>query len=513
MLKGTRALLLLVLAGTCAGCSYMEARGRDFQDCFKLSAGAGLGVYGGVGVGPVKVEAGYWNGYSAGTNGDFGLYTGHEESFGVPFPTGFVVGPLAAIFVEKSDPFWPLIIVGLWVCTGCNSIEYHDAQNVELLKDCKSASGRLVYLWPMPAQSDQIERTWEQYFWLEAEAYCFVGFRVGFNIAEFADFILGWFGLDICDDDRDPKGRAIERVRKRLASNNTRVRRDTLQELRDWILRDKRTEFIEEITAMLDWRNGCVREDAAEFLSEFAGVSDRVVPVLVKALSDKSGSVREKAMASLGRIGAGAREAIPKLEALSAGGSVLDMQCAEAALAAIRKASGASPQEAREHLLRAREELRSEDPAVRRKGAAEIGKQGSQAKEFVPDLIRALSDGESGVRRAAIKALGRIGPEARGAVRDLVKLLHHEDHDVHMEAAYALSRMGREPSRALPGLIRALDLSCHRVLNYVAETLGNIGPEAKDALPRLGELAEKGTCSCVREAAGEAVRKIKGEKE
>jgi hypothetical protein len=31
-----------------------------------------------------------------------------------------------------------------------------------------------------------------------------VGFDLGFNPAEFADFLLGWFGADISGDDSPP---------------------------------------------------------------------------------------------------------------------------------------------------------------------------------------------------------------------------------------------------------------------------------------------------------------------
>jgi hypothetical protein len=37
--------------------------------------------------------------------------------------------------------------------------------------------------------------------WIEASLRCFVGIKAGFNIAEFADFLLGWFGIDIAGDD------------------------------------------------------------------------------------------------------------------------------------------------------------------------------------------------------------------------------------------------------------------------------------------------------------------------
>jgi hypothetical protein len=42
---------------------------------------------------------------------------------------------------------------------------------------------------------------WRDQFWISASVHFFFGLEVGFNLAEFADFLLGWFGLDICRDD------------------------------------------------------------------------------------------------------------------------------------------------------------------------------------------------------------------------------------------------------------------------------------------------------------------------
>jgi hypothetical protein len=38
-------------------------------------------------------------------------------------------------------------------------------------------------------------------FWIEVNAFCFIGVNVGINPFEITDFLLGWFGVDIaCDD-------------------------------------------------------------------------------------------------------------------------------------------------------------------------------------------------------------------------------------------------------------------------------------------------------------------------
>jgi hypothetical protein len=51
----------------------------------------------------------------------------------------------------------------------------------------------------------QEKKSFIHMFWIEAELVCFVGINVGFNPIQFADFILGWFGIDIADDDTKPE--------------------------------------------------------------------------------------------------------------------------------------------------------------------------------------------------------------------------------------------------------------------------------------------------------------------
>ncbi|MCU0723676.1 MAG: hypothetical protein MUC63_08685 [Planctomycetes bacterium] len=58
----------------------------------------------------------------------------------------------------------------------------------------------------VPFEGDPQETRWTDLFWVSASARCFVGATAGFNPAEFVDFLLGWFGVDIAgDDDRESK--------------------------------------------------------------------------------------------------------------------------------------------------------------------------------------------------------------------------------------------------------------------------------------------------------------------
>jgi len=40
----------------------------------------------------------------------------------------------------------------------------------------------------------------DDFFGIEVSAFAFLGARVGFNLAEFADFVTGWFGVDLVPD-------------------------------------------------------------------------------------------------------------------------------------------------------------------------------------------------------------------------------------------------------------------------------------------------------------------------
>jgi len=74
-------LLAASMAPASSGCAYLEARARDFQDSFRLSASVGPGIYANVTIGPVAAGVGYWQGYSAGSWGRLGVCTAREQCF------------------------------------------------------------------------------------------------------------------------------------------------------------------------------------------------------------------------------------------------------------------------------------------------------------------------------------------------------------------------------------------------------------------------------------------------
>jgi HEAT repeat protein len=120
--------------------------------------------------------------------------------------------------------------------------------------------------------------------------------------------------------------------------------------------------------------------------------------------------------------------------------------------------------------------LDDSDPAVQVQGAFGLAQHGSEAKDAIPALAKALTSKETLVRQNVALALGKIGPDAKDAVPALVDALNDPEWSVRRQAAMAL---------------------------------GEIGPDARAALPALEKQA-RDTHQLVRQAAEEARKKIRG---
>jgi len=85
--------------------------------------------------------------------------------------------------------------------------------------------------------------------------------------------------------------------------------------------------------------------------------------------------------------------------------------------------------------------------------ARALGRIGAAA---VPELRRALADGDPAVRIQAAEVLARIGPEAESAVPDLIVALEDENEGVRKAAARALGQIGPAAAPAVPALMRSM---------------------------------------------------------
>ena len=170
----------------------------------------------------------------------------------------------------------------------------------------------------------------------------------------------------------------------------------------------------------------------------------KLLPGLLKALEDSREYVRQAAAEALRSMGKGAKEAVPKLQALSLNFAE-DAQVQEQAVKALRS----------------------------------IGKEATKA--VLPKLVKALHDSHQEVRKRATIALGLFGKEAQEAVPELMQTSLFDS-----DTAYAVGSIGRESKPAvLPELLKALDDSDASVRKRAVNVLRFMGEEAKEAVPEL----------------------------
>jgi HEAT repeat protein len=183
-----------------------------------------------------------------------------------------------------------------------------------------------------------------------------------------------------------------------------------------------------------------VRKDGPESKAGRVGLR-----ALIVALGESNVEVRRVAAWTLGRIGAGAKEAGP----------------------ALIKAVDDS------------------DAIVRAGAAGALGRIGYPATDVVPVLTKALGDTNDEVRRSAAVAIADIGPDASSAAPALLRTWADRDNDAGSYLVNALMKIG---PGAVPALIPALAHHKVEVRRMAAELLGSLRLAAKDAVPALAKL-------------------------
>ena len=131
--------------------------------------------------------------------------------------------------------------------------------------------------------------------------------------------------------------------------------------------------------------------------------------------------------------------------------------------------------------------LKHEKDAVRLEAAYALSQFGRQAEPAIPDLIRALEDGDKEVRQFVQESLRSIG---KAAIPPLIRALEHERKGIREGAAHTLFLFGDEAKEAVPALIEALSDPEPSVRGRAALALGSIGPAAKTAVRKLIALLE-----------------------
>lgn len=195
-------LLALALA---PGCSYCRNRARDFLDSFQLSVDAGLGLGADARVGPVGLGSGYWTGYCAGLQRKGAVGVWRETSIG--FPVTQVIGAWRFLDAEYFEGITAALtflsaswVEHRWVAEAACGTSRAPSD----LPDLPLARYHLLAVMPdfvYPSEPRRRRECWTDACWIEASVRACLGVRAGFNPAEFLDFLLGFFGLDIAQDD------------------------------------------------------------------------------------------------------------------------------------------------------------------------------------------------------------------------------------------------------------------------------------------------------------------------
>ena len=210
-------------------------------------------------------------------------------------------------------------------------------------------------------------------------------------------------------------------------------------------------------------------------LAQLAGLDSEVVKAahlkqrirrLIANLKLPDAEDRATAADMLGRIGRGAKSAIPALIAALESDEYIVVRCA---------------------------------------AAQALGEMGREAKQAVPALIGALKVENEDVRRYATYALEKMGTEAKQAIPTLIQVLKDKSEHVRNGAAAALVAIGLE---AIPPLIDALKDKSKYVRSGAASVLGQIRPEVRQSIPALVAVLEEDDETSVRCAAAQALGKI-----
>lgn len=174
-----RRLILILLLVPATGCAYSRARFNDFMD---------------VGRGEAKVGLGLQFDFQAGELLHLGIGSSHQYSF------GWVYGEFDSGY--RYEDHFPISLVKTFSDPG--DIQVH---SFEMELDDRIVEHRCYSLFPGGLNEGGLRRSDIHYFDIEFNFLALViGFQFGFSLGEWVDFMLGWFGVDIADDD-DPAER------------------------------------------------------------------------------------------------------------------------------------------------------------------------------------------------------------------------------------------------------------------------------------------------------------------
>lgn len=194
-------LIFLVLSSGCAQFgTYMKDRGNDFIDCFKGQLSVGMGIEANIRV-TEELQAGLGMAIMFAKAGIVGrnVVDGNDKRGGFLFEAG--LAPLYYQIDGASGPgHWNELYPGRKIALG---IPY----------------GKKLYVshgdhddWHKMSIADYEKDVDKRFFEIGFSFHALLlGIDFGFDLREFADFLLGWFSVDITEDDTNSMWESIDK--------------------------------------------------------------------------------------------------------------------------------------------------------------------------------------------------------------------------------------------------------------------------------------------------------------
>jgi len=260
-------------------------------------------------------------------------------------------------------------------------------------------------------------------------------------------------------DEEQPQPRVLPALSAILRDRSTRMREDAWIRLADGAAEN---DLDEHTARKADGEK--LRIAAIQAIGAFGEDAARAVPDLIDALKDDDPDVRWFAARAIGAIGPRATEAIPALIVLlqssmrwthARDNSLSDVGPQSPATLQVMavKALGKIGPGARAAVPPLVKAMDDRDIMLRIEAAQALGEIGPKDPAVLPALARAMTGKvDENLAEQAASALGALG---EASITFLVSALHDRDPEVRGRAARALAQMGMAATAALPELERA----------------------------------------------------------
>ena len=274
---------------------------------------------------------------------------------------------------------------------------------------------------------------------------------------------------------------AVAALRKALSDSDPLVRAHAARALGK--IGQAAMPSVDDLANMLTDENVFARREAIDALREIKPGKDRVVPLIVKALSDKDPAIVLSALHTLVEYG---EDAVPLMMRL-----LEDDRTVYWAALALHEL-GPVAKDAVPGLTKA---LANEKEEVRQEAAMALGAIGPDAKDAVPTLTKLIDDKMVNVQNAAILALGRIGPDAKSSAAALRKAALKGDEFTQVVASWAAIKVDPENPLAraagIAAIVRGFQSEDASVRKATLEAVGDLRPGPAVMAPIFARMVEE----------------------